>query len=390
MMMGTENGMWQTYQPYNINMWESNVGGGMSRSTFSLQQCWDAGKASVATWSIPTDGMDLARYKGTTIKLYPHKFHSYIFSWDRDFGTLQSYSFNWYHPARMILAKNHLVMPSLLHTPNQRPKKIRIKPPAALTSEWYMMNAMAKIALFKWNVSFIDIDNPYMNADEATINLQCKGTNKANQEVIFRYLWFCDTGEDNRLGGGDAQPNEDSKIGLGAPYWLSLYSVWNRETWVFMPHDTRDWSGDRQWLRLKTASQNAIIRNGPYVPKAALAHYSIGFTYKSHFQFGGPSPTEGINQGQDPSTIPPKSSTYQEQFGLEVRDPSKVGRGVLHPWEIRRGIITKRGLGRLIESTESEITPAESEQEETGRSPFEEEALTEEEKKALQQFLTNL
>lgn len=390
MLCGTENGMWSPFQPFNTGMWSSNAGGGMSRNTFSLQQCYQAGKASLATWSIPTDGMDLARYRGTTITLYPNRFHSYVFSWETDFGSLQSYSFNWYHPARVILQKQHVVMPSLLTKPNGKPKKIRIKPPAALTSEWYMMYAMAKIALFKWQCSFIDIENPYMNADEATLIIKIRGHDKQNAIQNFNYLWFADTGEDNRIGGSGDAPNEDSKIGLGAPYWLSLYSAFNAQNWVFMPTDTQEWTGHRIWVKLEIASQNAIIRNGPYVPKASLGHYSIGFKYKSHFQFGGPSPTEGINQGQDPATIPPKATASSQFFGLETRDPSKVGKGVMHPWEIRRGLLTKRGLARLIQSSDSEITHPESEQEETEPSLSEEEPLSEEAKKALQLFLTGL
>lgn len=390
MLAGTENGMWSTFQPFNTALWNSNQGGGMSRNTFSLQQCYNAGKASIATWSIPTDGMDLARYKGTTIKLYPHRFHSYIFSWETDFGTLQSYSFNWYHPARLILQKQHRIVPSLLQRPNQKAIKIRIKPPSVLTSEWYMMFTMAKLALFKWQCCFIDLDNPYMNADEAKLAIQIQGTDKQGTTQHYQYLWMADTGEDNRIGGAGEAPNEDSKIGLGAPYWLSLYSSFNSQVWVFMPSGTVDWSGARKWIKLSQASQNLLIRTGPYVPKSNLGHYSLGFTYKSHFQFGGPSPTEGINQGQDPSTIPPKSSASAEQFGLEARDPSKVGQGVMHPWEVRRGLLTKRGLARLVQSSDSEITHAESEKEETEHSLFEEEPLTEEEKAALQQLLGNL
>lgn len=366
---GSGLGIWCPFKPYDAAIKGGNPGGGFSRDTFSLRQLYIANKKSQCTWTCGTDGYDVCRYLGTTIYLRPHPTLSYIFQYETDYRSITSYGWQWYHPAILKNRPGKVIVPSLLIKPNQKARKLKIKPPAIQSSEWYMMYNIENTGLFKWNFTFINLKDSY-SSGTAGLSVQLTGrTVKTNGQQdankTFYYYWCWDMCKDN-LCKRQANPNEnvaDKSWGQDIPYWLSLWGWYNAQSsgenatattiWLWVPETDNawvTWSGPRLWFAPNRDSFNRLISAGPFVYHSRPTDsFSVGFSYKAHFEFGGPTPTIGISAGTDPKLIPPGYNAGPISAGVQARDPATVGDGVMHPWEVRRGILTKRGFKRLTQ-----------------------------------------
>lgn len=405
-------------------------GGGIQTLQMSLHDLYTLHKAHMNTWSATNDGTDLARYFGTTLYCYPNDTHSYIVSWDRDLYTkdIVTYPIYLQHPYLQLLHPDHRVVWSLKHRGRARAKRIEIKPPAQLTNEWYFMADLSPLKLYTVRFTLFDPDNVWLKPEDTavkmTIGTSNTGITGATPGEVFRVLYsvFWDTNtKDNLVAiNGTNQPpasnptqfanpdeyHADMKwifMGAGYPYWITLWgtdlstmaeepgqiatgkNVWIK--WWPPPLKTSsqvqppDFTKPREWVILTRTESQILQKSGWFVPKADPYSHNIFIKYRSKFQWGGYTP-DATDTVIDP--IPTPHPGQQQQHlartramfeQVQVKDPSTVGQGVIHPWDLRRGLLTKQALTRITgepaptsfaathaqNGTETELSPSEEE-----------------------------
>lgn len=106
-------------------------GGGFAVAKFSLEVLFQEHKRSRNVWTKSNCNLDLIRYLYCTFRLYRHRFRDYIFQYsiespmETDIATHPSC-----HPARLVLMKHHITVPSFASKPHgRRYLKVKIKPP---------------------------------------------------------------------------------------------------------------------------------------------------------------------------------------------------------------------------------------------------------------------
>nr|UHK04003.1 MAG: ORF1 [Torque teno midi virus] len=101
---------------------------------------------------------------------------------------------------------------------------------------------------------------------------------------------------------------------------------------------------------------NDIVCCGPLVPKfynQTNSTWELQYFYRFYFKWGGP-------ELGDPSVDDPKGKTQvNNQYSLtrpiQITNPLKnKTESLLHPWDFRRGIITKRAFERMCENIETD------------------------------------
>lgn len=358
------------------------LGGGLRRGFFSLEQLYRDARSARAYWSHATDGFDLVKYKDTKLYLQPHPTITYIFHWETDYRLTTTYSWPWYHPSELVLRSQHVIVWAKNYNPNNKGVKIKIKPPAILNGQWYFMRDFVDIGLFTYQVQVMDFVNPMIPPDRVTgcYSLKYKATTKpdaSQQGNITNYNPLNDFGLLNAIFVGDGPPQGfEQGVSKNIPLYISTWGLYgNEKVWVWSPEDWGNRNPQRFWFQLETPSLNTLIRSGPFVSKGVRSAFSLYLKYKVRMYFGGPSATEDINPGGDPKDIPPgdgNTKASMQLTGLQIRDPATVGQGVLHNWELRRGLLTARALQRL--TAFSPETETHGGQRECAPSLYEEEA----------------
>lgn len=354
----------------------TDPGGGYSRSTFSLMYLWQMRQWGWNHWSIPTTGFNVVRFKWCKLKFYPTDENDYIIHWTTDFADTNAYAESEYHPAIMLLKPRHRIVQSVYRQGKTRPVKVKIHPPSMYGNDWFFMKKFARDAMFNIAVTLFDSDKPFMKKGEVKgpIDLSKDSDWVTKPDGISSnaaYWWLWDTGDGNGIQFADSKPETyDNALAKGVQYWKSLWgkvqitNVWIRvPTTGYQSTNQTNWS----WGRPQPQLLRAIVGSGPFVERDLDGTVSINMKYTFKFQFGGPDNTYGTHAGERPDQIPPANAPYSEQFGLETDDLDGHVQGELMPWDIRRGIITPRGLERLTAGLSS---PTEHQR----RSPFAESA----------------
>lgn len=331
-----------------------DVGGGMARADFSLKNLFFWGQREWCKWSQRTDGFDLARYKGTRLFFQAHPYLNYIVHWTTDYKDMRGWPWQWFHPSTLINQPNHIIVWSKKYKPNTKGRRIFLKPPAIMESSWFFMSEIAKIGLFKWQASIIDIESCFFSNKYAKGSISVPGVKPPPTNAVgsITYWWLWDNGMGNGYYVQEELPDSYAGAhGKNVPYYIAFWGLYNQQTiWAYMPEGGYKPPGNTQriWFKLSSPGITAIIRNGPFVSKGLTGSFSVSCYYKSYWQFGGPTMSYGVNPGTDPSELPPEAAPSSNLYsGMEIRDPEDVGLGVLHPWEARRGLITSRGYARL-------------------------------------------
>lgn len=367
----------EEFTPVGLERNRQCFGGGLSRLTLNLQKLYNYAKRGWSFWTTPTDGYDLVKYIKTKLYFYPHETQSYIIHWDTEYKSNNIYAWPWYHPSQMINRSSHRIIWAKSIKPGARTTKITLRPPAVLDDSWWFMRDFYTSGLFALQATLIDFKDPMTVPRDVKLCFDLTGTKINNQSSTSKnYWWYYDAGLGNGVTFVD-HPEADNyapAVYKDQPYYISLWGNYSNQTvWIWAPDDWNDpTQGNRHWLKLNVASLNQLIRSGPFVSKGLLKPLSLFFKYKVYWKFGGPSATEEINTGDDPGKIPPDRLTKasKEFTGLQIRDPATVGAGVLHSWEIRRGMLTARALQRLTTFTSTETH---GELNEIEQEPFEEE-----------------
>nr|UHK05596.1 MAG: ORF1 [Torque teno midi virus] len=105
---------------------------------------------------------------------------------------------------------------------------------------------------------------------------------------------------------------------------------------------------------------NLIVMTGPYVPKIDLSQtknntWELHYHYQFFFKWGGPeSPDQPVTDPQQQPTYPVPDQMYAT---IQVRDPEKQKfESIIHPWDLRRGIIKSSALKRMSEHLSIDTT----------------------------------
>ncbi|BAA93583.1 unnamed protein product [Torque teno virus 29] len=141
-----------------------SYGGNFTNLTFSLEGIYEQFLYHRNRWSRSNHDLDLARYKGTTLKLYRHHTLDYIVSYNRT-GPFQISDMTYLstHPALMLLQKHRIVVPSLLTKPKgKRSIKVRIKPPKLMLNKWYFTKDICSMGLFQLQATACTLYNPWL------------------------------------------------------------------------------------------------------------------------------------------------------------------------------------------------------------------------------------
>ncbi|QXG20224.1 ORF1 [Anelloviridae sp.] len=351
----------------NLETVKNFKGGGASKLHFTLRSLYLAHLKHWNIWTTSNDGTDLCRYMGMKVKFFPHKTYSYIVSWDREFKSEDTYPNFIGHPFLMYLGRQRVIVKSVKDRGGVgKSKTVWIPPPALLSNEWYFQHGFASYALFQFRAALFDPNDHFMG-DEAqsyatdlddTAGIQCP------------YDVFHDTGEGNLTAmakpTATGQPTDDTtmiKWAEGYPYWISFWAMnveglkekySDREffiKWFPCTNQQPMFTSPKKWYKISVQKAKELSLMGPGVPKNASVNWNIIFQYKSFWQWGGHLPDRTEAREIDPNLNPPSSSDLR---GIPVRDPTRAGLGVIHPWDIRRGMLTKRALERITAPTPPE------------------------------------
>nr|UGV43881.1 MAG: ORF1 [Torque teno virus] len=146
-------------------------GGSLSTVSFNLKVLYDENQRGLNRWTYPNDQLDLARYKGCKLTFYRTKDTDYIAQYDiSEPYQLDKYSCPSYHPCKMMMAKNKILIPSYDTRPKGKQKvSIRIPPPKLYTDKWYSQSDLCKVNLLSLAVTAASFLHPFGSPQTANI-----------------------------------------------------------------------------------------------------------------------------------------------------------------------------------------------------------------------------
>nr|UHM26788.1 MAG: ORF1 [Torque teno midi virus]UHM26813.1 MAG: ORF1 [Torque teno midi virus] len=108
----------------------------------------------------------------------------------------------------------------------------------------------------------------------------------------------------------------------------------------------------------QTEILNSLVTAGPYVPKLdniKNSTWELHYYYNFLFKWGGPESTD--QPVADPSKQPIYDALDKQQQTVQIRNPAKQKYAtIMHPWDVRRGIITNKALKRMYENLSIDST----------------------------------
>nr|UHK05098.1 MAG: ORF1 [Torque teno midi virus] len=122
--------------------------------------------------------------------------------------------------------------------------------------------------------------------------------------------------------------------------------------------EKRYWYPSMYWQH---STLNAIVESGPYTCKYSEETYSnweLKYKYNFYFKWGGPQLPE--NEVKNPQQLQEYAVPDTIQSRIQITNPQKQSTETLiHPWDIRRGIIKQSALKRMYEhlETDTEFEP---------------------------------
>nr|UGV39101.1 MAG: ORF1 [TTV-like mini virus] len=152
-------------------------GGGWSLMVFSLDSLFEDYEHLENVWTSSNVALPLVRYLGCTIRLYQSQATDYVFLYDNCWPMVDTpYTHADSCPIRMLMRKNKIIVPSRLTQNRKKPyKKVRIRPPAQMTNNWYFQHDIHKLPLLMTTTTAVSLTNPFANpkAKSNNISLLC-------------------------------------------------------------------------------------------------------------------------------------------------------------------------------------------------------------------------
>nr|QYD01954.1 ORF1 [Torque teno felis virus] len=355
-------------------------GGGLNLQTFTLGWLFQEHRHFRNCWSKSNDGFDLAKYHGTKIYLTPHPTLDYIFFWDTDLNSIEPSDFYRLHPTRLLCSQHSIFVRSQA-AGNHKTRKLKIRPPANITSQWKFMSDWCNFPLFTWGMTLINWDTIFWRTTEATIPAMTTtavwwrdGGHGGWTAGTLAYSPLVDTGTMNIVGiywapQGTIQPSSgwdfiDQPYTQDLPYWFSCWGQnpsmdfniantgqpnqvpWARIYWP--KYSLTDLTGATTPLpSLKMVSWTMtayeltkFARMGYFVVSNMQGRCNIPFMYSSSWTWGGTQ-----MQLQPLSLLNPCTNQ------VSVKNPAIASRYHIQPGDTENGILTSQALRRFIEPT---------------------------------------
>lgn len=167
-------------------------GGGWSIMIFTLTSLFEDWEHLENIWTKTNLGLPLVKYRGCILKLYQSYDTDYIAVYDRCWPMVDT---ELTHPnaapSRMLQNKHKIVVPSRKTNPRKKPyKKVFIKPPAQMMTQWYFQKDICKLPLFMLTTTAVDLLYPFCNPHAESNNITVYSLNP----YTFQNLNFVDYG----------------------------------------------------------------------------------------------------------------------------------------------------------------------------------------------------
>lgn len=278
--------------------------GGWAVGVFTLEILYVEHKMFRNHWSDSNTGLDLARYRGTKLKLLAHPEYSYVFYWDTDYLDPQRLV-QYAHPAIMINRSHHRVVIASRIT-GKCSQTVWIKAPAVMETDWRFSKDLADTGLFAFAVAFIDIENPWMYPGAPWSDEQQK-----------KYWWYQTEGDD-------------------LPDWIT------------------------KWTDVSAETADQAVLWGPFVLKHLMQgdFLQIGCTYKSYFQFAGEMlEREEVTDPKHPQAFGGRARIGPIWDTATPADPRHPLKQRIQPTDLTAdGELSAKALKRICTTTDSDFT----------------------------------
>nr|UGV44236.1 MAG: ORF1 [Torque teno virus] len=145
-------------------------GGGMSTITMSLKVLYDEFTRHLNRWSYGNEQLDLARYRGCTLRVYRDTSVDYIMTFD----TIPPMKMNELtapntHPGMLMLQKQKILIPSWKTRPRgKKYRRIRIHPPKMFEDKWYSQADLCPVPLVSLRFTAASFQYPFCSPQTNT------------------------------------------------------------------------------------------------------------------------------------------------------------------------------------------------------------------------------
>nr|UGV38292.1 MAG: ORF1 [TTV-like mini virus] len=159
--------IYSTVPPY----WPS--GGGWSILVFSLTSLFEDWEHLENLWTKSNMGLPLVKYRGCKLKLYQSYDTDYVAVYDRCWPMVDT---DLTHPdsapSRMLQRKHKIVVPSRKTSNRKKPyKKVFIKPPSQMQTQWYFQKDICKLPLLMLTTTSCDLLYPFCSPHAESNNI---------------------------------------------------------------------------------------------------------------------------------------------------------------------------------------------------------------------------
>lgn len=359
------------------------AGGGINLRLFTLKFLYQEHLLWRNVWSRTNDGFDLAQYLGTTVYLPPHSTYDYVFFWDSDMTDLLPQDFLRIHPAQLLATKTCRFVRNQAVAGNHKTIKVKIRPPANITSQWKFSSDWYDFPLFAWGFVLINWYEPLYRQDVGFIpfvnfptdQLWYWSGSKYEKTIIktFCYSPLIDSGKGNEISvyyeSATATPSSDwsssfitATFTRDLPYWLSTYGQnqsydfsvnrkdgasnyvpWVRFYWPYLTETdiTTGTITGKPWTEFVCIGSlmKKMAQIGPWVQSAIKGRVNIPFIYRSHWKWGGTM----LKRQQVIGVHPPQTNQ------VSVKDPGVQHKSIIYPGDTKHGLLTKEALRRFLQ-----------------------------------------
>lgn len=117
-------------------------------------------------------------------------------------------------------------------------------------------------------------------------------------------------------------------------------------------HDKQKWFPTVQHQQ---QTMNAFVQSGPYIPKLenqSQSTWELKSFYTFYFKWGGAQPPDP--EAADPSKQESFTPPGMQSETIQISDPTQqIPSTIIHNWDYRRGVITKRAFKRMLQDQET-------------------------------------
>jgi len=166
-------------------------GGGWSLQEITLANLYTQNQYFMNHWSKTNSGLNLCRYLGARITLYRQPNIDYIFTYYTEESIhAGKYWYPSFHPLKMMMYKNKVTVPSYTTQPHKRKpyKRIFIKPPKLLKSNWYFQQHLSTYPLIRFAATATSLTSFFISNKSTNTNITLHTLNtRLFQHSAFQY-----------------------------------------------------------------------------------------------------------------------------------------------------------------------------------------------------------